>query len=200
MHNPWWYGSWSLYALGHIGIVAGQSTVYKFTVDVTSFPPVPGKPYTLTWTGGDPTEAVYIILNNYFPDLPDQNIPYGSTDILCKTCFHLQLLFFFVALTNIMQQTPPTTARGRTMCLSIFPQATTRSALATIPLCCQTRQGFSSSVHLRPPRLDHFLLLLTLQGQRIMAVGSLHSQTTLTPDTNPHAQLPLLDESRPSIP
>jgi hypothetical protein len=83
-----WYGFWALYALRQISLAAGQSTIYQFTVDVTASPPVPGKPFMITWTGGQPTEAVYITLNNYFPDLPDQNIPYGSTDILCKTGFH----------------------------------------------------------------------------------------------------------------
>lgn len=71
-----------------LGCVAAQSTVYQFTVDVTASPPIPGKPFTLTWTGGEPSEAVYITLNNYFPDLPNQNIPYGSTDILCESRIH----------------------------------------------------------------------------------------------------------------
>ena len=61
----------------------GQSLEYHFTMGVTSPAPVPGKPFTFTWTGGESTEAVYIVLNGYFPETPDQNIIYGTTDILC---------------------------------------------------------------------------------------------------------------------
>jgi hypothetical protein len=81
MLSPW---PWVLYALSCADLAIAQSTLYQWTVDVTSQPPVPGKPFTLTWTGGQPSEVVYITLNNYFPPTPDQNIPYGSTDILCK--------------------------------------------------------------------------------------------------------------------
>lgn len=66
--------------------VAAQSLglAYQFTMGVTSPAPVPGKPFTLTWTGGQSTEAVYIILNYYFPDTPNQNIIYITADILCE--------------------------------------------------------------------------------------------------------------------
>jgi hypothetical protein len=67
-----------------IGLAFGQSLEYHFTMGVTSPAPVPGKPFTFTWTGGEATEAVYIVLNGYFPDTPNQNIIYGTTDILCK--------------------------------------------------------------------------------------------------------------------
>jgi hypothetical protein len=67
-----------------MGLAFGQSLEYHFTMGVTSPAPVPGKPFTFTWTGGEATEAVYIVLNGYFPDTPNQNIIYGTTDILCK--------------------------------------------------------------------------------------------------------------------
>ncbi|KAF4636123.1 hypothetical protein G7Y89_g1960 [Cudoniella acicularis] len=65
--------------------VAAQNTIYHFTMGVTSPAPVPGKPFMFTWTGGETTEAVYIVLNYYFPDTPNQNIIYGTTDILYQT-------------------------------------------------------------------------------------------------------------------
>ena len=65
--------------------VSAQDSVYQFTMGVTSPAPVPGKPFTLTWTGGQSDEAVYIVLNDYFPDTPNQNIIYTTTDILCKS-------------------------------------------------------------------------------------------------------------------
>lgn len=77
---------WAVFvvALSCATTVVSQGTDYQFTMDVTSSPPIPGKPYTLTWTGGDSTSVVYIIFNYYFPDTPDQNIIYITTDILCK--------------------------------------------------------------------------------------------------------------------
>lgn len=69
--------------LSHVRPAVGQNLVYQFTMGVTSPAPVPGKPFTLTWTGGEANETVYISLNNYFPDTPNQNIIYGSNDILC---------------------------------------------------------------------------------------------------------------------
>jgi hypothetical protein len=79
--------AWAFFALscasGPSG-VAAQSTEYQFTMGVTSPAPVPGKPFTITWTGGEPVETVYIVLNGYFPPLTTQNIIYTTTDILCK--------------------------------------------------------------------------------------------------------------------
>jgi len=72
------------FLLAWVSTVAAQDSAYRFTMGVTSPAPVPGKPFTFTWTGGDPTGVVYIVLNNYFPDTPNQNIIYGTTDILCK--------------------------------------------------------------------------------------------------------------------
>jgi hypothetical protein len=66
-------------------MVAAQDRVYHFTMGVTSPAPVPGKPFMFTWTGDESTESVYIVLNRYFPDDPNQNIIYGTTDILCKS-------------------------------------------------------------------------------------------------------------------
>ncbi|RFU27973.1 hypothetical protein B7463_g8349, partial [Scytalidium lignicola] len=51
-------------------------------MSVTSPAPVPGKPFTLTWTRGQPTEAVYIVLNSYFPPTTNQNIIYFTNSIL----------------------------------------------------------------------------------------------------------------------
>jgi hypothetical protein len=76
--------SWATWSCKVAAQEAG--TAYQFTMNVASPAPVPGQPYTLTWTGGQATEVVYIILNYYFPDTPNQNIVYSTTDILCK-CF-----------------------------------------------------------------------------------------------------------------
>jgi hypothetical protein len=62
-----------------------EDTVYHFTMGVSSQGPVPGKQFTLTWTGGQSDKAVYIVLNGYFPDTPNQNIIYTTTNILCKS-------------------------------------------------------------------------------------------------------------------
>lgn len=74
-------------ALSCASWVAAQQvgTAYQFTTGVTNPAPVPGKPFTLTWTGGQPNEVVYIILTYYFPEDPNQDIPYGTTDVLCKS-------------------------------------------------------------------------------------------------------------------
>ena len=80
---------WPFLALGCVSrpsTVAAQSTAYQFTMGVTSPAPVPGQPFTITWTGGEPAETVYIVLNGYFPPLTTQNIIYTTTDILCKQC------------------------------------------------------------------------------------------------------------------
>jgi hypothetical protein len=80
--------AWAFLALScakMLSPVGAQNLEYQFTMGVTSPAPVPGKPFTLTWIGGEATEAVYIVLNNYFPDTPNQNIIYGGTDILCKS-------------------------------------------------------------------------------------------------------------------
>jgi hypothetical protein len=78
-------GLLALYALSCGSAVSAQSTLYQFTMSVTSPAPVPGQPFTITWSGGESTEAVYIVLNDYFPDITSQNIIYGTTDILCTS-------------------------------------------------------------------------------------------------------------------
>jgi hypothetical protein len=65
--------------------VAAQSTASQFTIGVTPPAPVPGQPFTITWTGGEPAETVYIVLNGYFPPLTTQGVIYTTTDILCKS-------------------------------------------------------------------------------------------------------------------
>ena len=73
---------WGLLVLGWASMAAADSN-YKFTMGVTSPAPVPGKPFTITWTGGDATGTVYIVLNGYFEPSTTQNIIYITTDILC---------------------------------------------------------------------------------------------------------------------
>lgn len=75
---------WSALALSCARIAVAQSTLYTLTTSVTNPAPIPGQPFTITWTGGEANEAVYIVLNNYFPPLPNQDIIYGGMDILCK--------------------------------------------------------------------------------------------------------------------
>lgn len=120
--------SWGLFALGCATTVAAQdnSTLYQFTMSVTSPAPVPGQPFTLTWTGGEPDEAVYIVFNGYFPDTPDQNIIYITTDILCRS------LPDFGRGTDRFQQMRRTTGPGLGMYLSILMQDVIRSVLGTI--------------------------------------------------------------------
>ena len=76
--------AWAVLALSCASFASAQSLVYQFTMSVSPAP-VPGKPFTIAWTGGEPDEAVYIALNNYFPPVTNQNILYGSVDILCKS-------------------------------------------------------------------------------------------------------------------
>jgi hypothetical protein len=71
--------------LSYATLVTAQSTLYTFTMGVTDPAPVPGKPFTITWTGGESNEAVYIALNFYAPEPANQNIIEGSNDILCKS-------------------------------------------------------------------------------------------------------------------
>jgi hypothetical protein len=88
--------AWAFFALGCVSgpsTVAAQSTAYQFTMGVTSPTPVPGQPFTITWTGGETTETVYIVLNGYFPPLTTQNIIYTTTDILCKSSLSGGLTF-----------------------------------------------------------------------------------------------------------
>lgn len=87
--------AWAVLALSWVSMVTAQEagTGYQFTMSVTSPAPVPGQPFTLTWTGGQPSEAVYIILNYYFPDTPNQNIIYITTDILCESLVSRALAF-----------------------------------------------------------------------------------------------------------
>ncbi|PMD31368.1 hypothetical protein L207DRAFT_472785 [Hyaloscypha variabilis F] len=74
--------AWPFLALSCVSAAAAQSLLYQLTMSVSNPAPVPGQPFTITWTGGEANEAVYIVLNNYFPDLPNQDIIYGGTDIL----------------------------------------------------------------------------------------------------------------------
>ncbi|KAE9381967.1 hypothetical protein N431DRAFT_425518 [Stipitochalara longipes BDJ] len=74
--------AWPFLALSGVSAVAGQSLLYQLTTSVANPAPVPGQPFPITWTGGEANEAVYIVLNNYFPDLPNQDIIYGGMDIL----------------------------------------------------------------------------------------------------------------------
>jgi hypothetical protein len=75
---------WATLALICVSAVGAQSTLYQLTTSVSNPAPVPGQPFVITWTGGEADEAVYIVLNNYFPDLPNQDIIYGGVDILCE--------------------------------------------------------------------------------------------------------------------
>lgn len=63
--------------------VAAQDGL-KFTSGITDPAPVPGKPFTITWTGGQATEPVYIVRNYYFGNTPNQDIIYSTEDILCE--------------------------------------------------------------------------------------------------------------------
>jgi len=103
--------AWPLLALCCVSAVAAQNLTYQLTTSVSNPAPVPGQPFTITWTGGEANEAVYIVLNNYFPDLPNQDIIYGGMDILCK----LLLLSYTHTSIDTLQQTPPTTVPGPTM-------------------------------------------------------------------------------------
>jgi hypothetical protein len=101
-------------ALSCATLVTAQSTLYTFTMGVTDPAPVPGKPFTITWTGGESNEAVYIALNFYAPEPVNQNIIEGSNDILCKS---IPTPPNPIHLTHTTQQTPPTMAHG----LGMFP-------------------------------------------------------------------------------
>jgi hypothetical protein len=103
--------AWPFLALSCVSAAAAQSLLYQLTMSVSNPAPVPGQPFTITWTGGEANEAVYIVLNNYFPDLPNQDIIYGGTDILCKSPF----LSYLGISTDAFQQTPPTTVPGHIM-------------------------------------------------------------------------------------
>jgi hypothetical protein len=83
---------WVLWALYWATTVISQGVDYQFTMSVTTSSVVPGKPFMLTWSGGEPTDVVYIILNYYFPDTPNQNIVYITTDILCKYIILMSIL------------------------------------------------------------------------------------------------------------
>jgi hypothetical protein len=93
------WASLALSCTGGLNLVTAQTpgTAYQFTMSVTSPAPVPGEPFTITWTGGQPTEAVYIELVYYFPDTPNQNIPYITTDILCESIFPRMQHFLLIA-------------------------------------------------------------------------------------------------------
>ncbi|KAH6705427.1 hypothetical protein BKA61DRAFT_617583 [Leptodontidium sp. MPI-SDFR-AT-0119] len=62
--------------------VAAQNTALEFTVDITNPAPVPGNPFTFTWSGGQPSEPVYIVRNYYFGNTPNQDIIYSTQNIL----------------------------------------------------------------------------------------------------------------------
>lgn len=89
--------AWGALTLSCATMVAAQSTLYTFTMGVTNPAPVPGKPFTITWTGGESNEAVYIVLNFYAPEPTNQNIIEEGTDILCKA---ISSPSFPMALTN----------------------------------------------------------------------------------------------------
>lgn len=65
--------------------VAQQSNPFHLTSSVANPAPVPGQPFTITWTNGAPTDPVFISLVYLFPNTPNQNIPYETTDILRKS-------------------------------------------------------------------------------------------------------------------
>jgi hypothetical protein len=113
--------AWAFLAMSCVSgpsTVAAQSTAYQFTMGVTSPAPVPGQPFTITWTGGEPTDTVYIVLNGYFPALTTQNIIYTTTDILCKLTLYREVLLSFPELsTDAYQQMLLTTDHGFTTCL-----------------------------------------------------------------------------------
>lgn len=73
----------ALLALSWVTVAQEAGDGFTFTMPASPAP-YPGQPYTLTWTGGHSSEAVYIILSYYFPDTPNQDIPYITVDILCK--------------------------------------------------------------------------------------------------------------------
>jgi hypothetical protein len=75
--------AWAFLVLCASTVVSQSSPDYQFTMGVTSPAPVPGQPFTITWTGGGATDVVYIVLDYYFGDTPNQNIIYETTDILC---------------------------------------------------------------------------------------------------------------------
>lgn len=66
-------------------VAQSQSLLYQFTIGVTSPAPIPGQPFTFTWTGGESTEAVYIVYNDYFAPNPNLDIVIESTTILGKS-------------------------------------------------------------------------------------------------------------------
>lgn len=68
--------------------VAAQNTALEFTVDITNPAPVPGNPFTFTWSGGQQSEPVYIVRNYYFGNTPNQDIIYSTQNILCESNPH----------------------------------------------------------------------------------------------------------------
>jgi hypothetical protein len=105
---------WGFFALFGASAVA-QGTLYQLTMSLSNPAPVPGQPFIITWTGGEANEAVYIVLNNYFPNLPNQDIIYGGMDILCKSSFLSSRIS-----TDTPQRTPLTMVLGPIMCLSML--------------------------------------------------------------------------------
>jgi hypothetical protein len=103
--------AWLFLTLSCVRAITAQSTLYQLTTSVSNPAPVPGQPFTITWTGGEVNEAVYIVLNNYFPDLPNQDIIYGGMDILCSFS---PLLLSGSWLTNMLQQMRQITGPGST--------------------------------------------------------------------------------------
>jgi hypothetical protein len=185
---------WALITLSCVNRLAAQNLEYSFTMGVTSPAPTPGEAFTITWTGGEATELVYIVLNYYFADAPSEDIVYIKTDILCKLCgtintrspFHLS-----ADLTDLTQPTHQTMDLGFTICLLILFQDVTLLVLAIIP--------FSSPLHpassLSSPLIYHHQIRPldhpqppTQQPRHTIFVAYHLFLTILIQDTNLHAQ------------
>ncbi|KAK0105518.1 hypothetical protein ONS95_004121 [Cadophora gregata] len=71
-------------ALAHLVLLCAVSAhdVLRFTMGVTDPALVPGEPFSFTWTGGQPSEPVYIVRKYYFGNTPNQDILYSTEDIL----------------------------------------------------------------------------------------------------------------------
>jgi len=96
-------GAWALLAFCVTIVISQSSPAYQFTMSVISPAPVPGRPVTITWTGGNSTDVVYIILNYYFPDTPNQNIIYTTTDILCEFIIVDSVNFWLIYVSKCSQ-------------------------------------------------------------------------------------------------
>lgn len=79
--QPCWAIIW---ALALLNVSAEDDVPYQLTTNVLNPGPIPGQPFAITWTGGTPDSVVYVVLNYLFPNTPNQDINYASTDILCE--------------------------------------------------------------------------------------------------------------------